>query len=196
MIRVVKTYLSIARRSTVSETAERLMDLAEAHIRNAGYGGFSFRDLAAEIGIKSASVHHHFPTKATMAAAVARRYGDRFLATVARRPNESAGDAISVYRSAFREALHRPGLTSGIGTQLPTQDTGASVGDRRHIMAEIAVELEIARLDPGCGQGLDDIGRDLWWKQRVGAAQDVEHLGFDPREIPAWCRSRARRGAI
>src|ERR1700756_1891507 len=39
----------------LSETAERLMDLAEAHIRNAGYGGFSFRDLAAEIGIKSAS---------------------------------------------------------------------------------------------------------------------------------------------
>jgi hypothetical protein len=31
------------------------MDLAEDHIRNAGYGGFSFRDLAAEIGIKSAS---------------------------------------------------------------------------------------------------------------------------------------------
>jgi len=30
------------------------MDLAEDHIRSAGYGGFSFRDLAAEIGIKSA----------------------------------------------------------------------------------------------------------------------------------------------
>jgi AcrR family transcriptional regulator len=59
----------------VKETAERRMDLAEAHIRSAGYGGFSFRDLAAEIGIKSASVHHHFPTKATMTAAVARRYG-------------------------------------------------------------------------------------------------------------------------
>ena len=55
-------------------TAERLMDLAEARIREAGYGGFSFRDLAAEIGIKSASVHHHFPTKAGMAAAVVRRY--------------------------------------------------------------------------------------------------------------------------
>ena len=55
----------------MSETAERLMDLAEAHIRHRGYGGFSFRELAAEIGIKSASVHHHFPTKAAMAAAVA-----------------------------------------------------------------------------------------------------------------------------
>src|SRR6478752_8675700 len=38
------------------------MDLAESHMRVAGYAGFSFRDLAAEIGIKSASVHHHFPT--------------------------------------------------------------------------------------------------------------------------------------
>jgi AcrR family transcriptional regulator len=67
----------------VNQTAERLMDLAESHMRHAGYGGFSFRDLAAEIGIKSASVHHHFPTKATMAAAVARRYADRFFAKVA-----------------------------------------------------------------------------------------------------------------
>src|SRR5215469_14434070 len=109
MTRVVKTYLSIEMSSTVSETAERLMDLAEAHIRDAGYRGFSFRDLAAEIGIKSASVHHHFPTKAKMAAAVARRYGDRFLAAVAPRPHETGEDAISAYRSAFRKAFERDG---------------------------------------------------------------------------------------
>jgi TetR/AcrR family transcriptional repressor of nem operon len=93
----------------VNETAERLMDLAESHMRNAGYGGFSFRDLAAEIGIKSASVHHHFPTKATMAAAVARRYADRFFAKVPRSPDETADQAIAAYRSAFRAALHRDG---------------------------------------------------------------------------------------
>ena len=39
----------------MNETAERLMDLAEVHLRNAGYAGFSFRDIAAEIGLKSAS---------------------------------------------------------------------------------------------------------------------------------------------
>jgi TetR/AcrR family transcriptional repressor of nem operon len=38
------------------------MDLAESHMRHAGYGGFSFRDLAAEIGIKSASVHRNTKT--------------------------------------------------------------------------------------------------------------------------------------
>ena len=91
------------------ETAERLMDLAERHMRNAGYGGFSFRHLAAEIGIKSASVHHHFPTKATMAAAVARRYADRFFVKVPRRSNETADEAIAAYRSAFKAALDRDG---------------------------------------------------------------------------------------
>ena len=93
----------------MNQTAERLMDLAEGHMRNAGYGGFSFRDLAAEIGIKSASVHHHFPTKATMAAAVARRYADRFFAKVPRNPDETADESIAAYRSAFKSALDQDG---------------------------------------------------------------------------------------
>jgi TetR/AcrR family transcriptional repressor of nem operon len=93
----------------MNETAGRLMDLAEARIRDAGYNGFSFRELAAEIGIKSASVHHHFPTKADMAAAVARRYADRFMEAVSRAQDESADAAISIYRSAFRTALDRDG---------------------------------------------------------------------------------------
>jgi TetR/AcrR family transcriptional repressor of nem operon len=85
------------------------MDLAEARFREGGYAGFSFRDLAAELGIKSASVHHHFPTKAMMAAAVARRYGQRFLDSVARPPDAANDDAVAVYRSAFRAALARDG---------------------------------------------------------------------------------------
>lgn len=90
-------------------TAQRLMDLAEDHIRNAGYSGFSFRDLALEIGIKNASVHHHFPTKTVLAAAVARRYTDRFLTFVADQADSSERDVISIYRSAFRDAFARDG---------------------------------------------------------------------------------------
>src|SRR5712672_2079853 len=93
----------------MNETAQRLMDLAEARIREAGYRGFSFRDLAAEIGIKSASVHHHFPTKAGMAAAVARRYRERFFEIVAPRHDESGDDVVAIYRSAFRSAIVRDG---------------------------------------------------------------------------------------
>src|SRR5260370_10621864 len=93
-IPAVNVYLSVEIGNAMNETAERLMDLAEARIREAGYRGFSFRGLAAKIGIKSASVHHHFPTMAGIAAAVERRYGDRFFGIVARRGDESGGDAI------------------------------------------------------------------------------------------------------
>jgi TetR/AcrR family transcriptional repressor of nem operon len=108
------------------------MDLAETHIRNAGYGGFSFRDLAAEIGIKSASVHYHFPTKATLAAAVARRCADRFFAAVARQPNESAEGAIAAYRATFKAALDRDGLMCLFGV------LGAEAGG---LSPEIASEI-------------------------------------------------------
>jgi len=90
-------------------TAERLMDLAEARIREAGYGGFSFRDLAAEIGNRSASVHYHFPTKAGLAAAVARRYRERFFEIVAPRHDEGADNVVAIYRLAFRSAIERDG---------------------------------------------------------------------------------------
>jgi TetR/AcrR family transcriptional regulator, transcriptional repressor for nem operon len=97
------------------DTARRLLDLAEAHIRNAGYRGFSFRDLAAEAGIKSASVHHHFPTKAKMAAAVAQRYADRFFAMVAPSGNETADDVIAAYRTACAVSLATSGKSCLFG---------------------------------------------------------------------------------
>ena len=39
-----------------------------------GYNGFSYADVAAEIGISKASLHHHFRTKAALGAAIIARY--------------------------------------------------------------------------------------------------------------------------
>jgi TetR/AcrR family transcriptional regulator, transcriptional repressor for nem operon len=155
----------------LNETAERLMDLAEAHIRHRGYGGFSFRELAAEIGIKSASVHHHFPTKATMAAAVAQRYGDRFLPVVAAHPSKSAEDAIAAYRSAFREALDRDGRMCLCGV------LGAEAG-----MLPPDVAGEVLSFFRRC---IDDLSR------RIGGP-DAEARGV-PRhsDVGRWFNARA-----
>lgn len=57
----------------------QILDSAERLARRGGYNGFSFRDVAAEVGVKSASIHYHFPTKADLAVALTERYGDRFI---------------------------------------------------------------------------------------------------------------------
>ncbi|RYY17366.1 MAG: TetR/AcrR family transcriptional regulator [Alphaproteobacteria bacterium] len=59
--------MSANSREAVLQAARRR---AQAH----GYNGLNFRDLAAEVGIKSASLYYYFPSKADLGAAVARRY--------------------------------------------------------------------------------------------------------------------------
>lgn len=93
----------------MSDTANAILDAAEERIRQSGYSGFSFREVAADIGVKSSSVHYHFPTKERLAAAVARRYTDRFLAAVDSELARSGGDIVRAWRQVFREAFHRDG---------------------------------------------------------------------------------------
>ncbi len=53
---------------------EAILNAAENKARLGGYNNFSFRELANEVGIKSASVHYHFPTKADLGAELVKRY--------------------------------------------------------------------------------------------------------------------------
>ncbi|MDC0737595.1 TetR/AcrR family transcriptional regulator [Cognatishimia sp. SS12] len=93
-----------------SDTAEKILDIAERAARQGGYNAFSFRDIAAEIGIKSASVHYHFPTKEALGEALAARYTDRFLAALGS-PTDAAPDVmIRRYIEAFSNALKNDGL--------------------------------------------------------------------------------------
>ncbi|MEL7349195.1 MAG: helix-turn-helix domain-containing protein [Pseudomonadota bacterium] len=85
------------------KTAEKIMAAAERRVRAAGYNGFSFRDLAEDVGIKSASVHHHFPTKEALVAKLAAAYTERFMEAVAEAPAGAA--RIAAYQHAFRASL-------------------------------------------------------------------------------------------
>ncbi|MCW5624135.1 MAG: TetR/AcrR family transcriptional regulator [Burkholderiales bacterium] len=62
-------------RTTVAiNSFESILAAAKKTAQLHGYSGLNFRDLAADVGIKSSSIHYHFPTKADLGAAVARRY--------------------------------------------------------------------------------------------------------------------------
>ncbi|WP_337153625.1 TetR/AcrR family transcriptional regulator [Pseudomonas protegens] len=59
-------------------TRSDLLTSAEILLRTKGYAAFSYADLAEDIGIKKASIHHHFPTKEGMAIAIVESYLFRF----------------------------------------------------------------------------------------------------------------------
>ncbi|KMO13618.1 TetR/AcrR family transcriptional regulator [Methylobacterium platani] len=62
------------------DTRERIMESARLTVQDLGYGGLSFRELAKDVGIKSASIHYYFPTKGDLGEAILRRYVDRYAA--------------------------------------------------------------------------------------------------------------------
>jgi TetR/AcrR family transcriptional regulator, transcriptional repressor for nem operon len=65
-----------------SAKAIEILDAAERRVRSGGFEAVSYRDLAADVGIKAASVHYHFPQKALLGKALLERYTDRLLAAL------------------------------------------------------------------------------------------------------------------
>ena len=77
--------------------------IAQAH----GYNGLNFRDLAEDVGIKAASIYYYFPSKADLAAAVAKRYWENAAAALETLLDESSDPASALrrYPETFRRAL-------------------------------------------------------------------------------------------
>jgi TetR/AcrR family transcriptional repressor of nem operon len=67
----------------------------------------NFRDLATAVGIKAASIHYHFPSKASLGAAVARRYWEDTAAELDAMSNGSVNqdNGLSQYPDIFRRSL-------------------------------------------------------------------------------------------
>ncbi|MEM7499983.1 MAG: TetR/AcrR family transcriptional regulator [Pseudomonadota bacterium] len=103
------------------ETAERILDAAEKRVRRAGYNGFSFRDIAKDVGVKSASVHHHFPTKGALVARLAERYTERFM-TALEAAARTEG-SVPAMRRLFRKSLEDDNRMCLCGMMAAESDT-------------------------------------------------------------------------
>ena len=58
---------------TMGRKAE-IIGLADQLVKSVGYEGFSYADLSAKLGITKASIHHHFPHKEDLGAALCDSY--------------------------------------------------------------------------------------------------------------------------
>lgn len=60
--------------SKSSNTAEDILGSARVLIAAGGYNGFSYADIAEVIGIRKASIHHHFPSKVDLVRSLLSQY--------------------------------------------------------------------------------------------------------------------------
>jgi TetR/AcrR family transcriptional regulator, transcriptional repressor for nem operon len=60
------------------DTATQILDVAERLAQVRGFNGFSYADIAAELGITKAALHYHFASKADLGQALIGRYAARF----------------------------------------------------------------------------------------------------------------------
>jgi len=100
---------SIATRQTPvpTSTAQRILDVAEQLVQSRGYNGFSYANIASELGITKASLHYHFAGKAELGEALIERYSARFTEALEGidGTNSGAGEKLNAYTSLYAEVL-------------------------------------------------------------------------------------------
>ncbi len=76
--------MSLQMPQDISQTAKKILQKAQVLLQERGYQFLSFQDLADAVGIRKASVHHHFKTKEDLARSMVLDYSARLEAWQAR----------------------------------------------------------------------------------------------------------------
>lgn len=95
---------------TDTSTAAQILDVAERLVQERGFNGFSYADVAAELGLTKAALHYHFPGKAELGEALIERYAMRFNDALAALDADRGLDAVAkleayaqLYAEVFRD---------------------------------------------------------------------------------------------
>jgi TetR/AcrR family transcriptional regulator, transcriptional repressor for nem operon len=96
-----------SRNIPTTAAATAILDVAEQLAQTRGYNGFSYADVAAELGITKASIHYHFPSKAELGRALIERYRGAFGAALdaidqqAKQPHKKLKQYVGLYDSVL-----------------------------------------------------------------------------------------------
>src|SRR5512139_728701 len=147
-----------------TNTKRAIMDLAESFLQDKGFNGFSYAHIAAELGVKNAAIHYHFPSKEELICAVIQRYRDRFQLWInnSRIKNLSPQEKLDWFFSISTDAR----------------------ADNGKICLAGSLETEFNSLPPSVREQTESLAREmLAWLQTTlteGREAGVFHFGGDP----------------
>jgi TetR/AcrR family transcriptional repressor of nem operon len=69
--------------NNTNTTYDKILDSARTLIITGGFNGFSYADIAEAVGIRKASIHHHFPSKVDLVRTLLLLYREQLKAGIA-----------------------------------------------------------------------------------------------------------------
>ena len=121
-----------------SNTKEQILDVADELVATRGFDNLSYADIAHRLGIRTASVHHHFPRKQDLGLAFIRRLRDR----LRRELHEIGSSSLGALEQLDRFfATGRRALESHLGATCPM---ASLLADYTLISEEMRRELAMA----------------------------------------------------
>lgn len=165
------------------------MDFAELTARSRGFDGFSYADMAAAVGIRKASVHYHFPTKANLSEALVERYQAGLQHRLAEidAAHPTAGARLEALIALYRAALHDGQtvclcIAFSISRESLSETVIAGVGAIRAMLIRwIAATFELGRRDGS----ISAVNRSAQEAHATLAMLEGAHLAARAEEAPA-----------
>lgn len=105
-------------------TREQIVQEADRLIRTVGYNAFSFQDISRTIGIKTASIHYHFPSKSDLGAAVVDRHIELVEAFIRNQEGKPEPEQIHAFIGIYENLLptNRVCMVGSLGADFITLD--------------------------------------------------------------------------
>jgi len=85
----------------INETMSAILDVAQDLLQTRGYNGFSIKDLAHRVDIRTSSIHYYFPTKADLCRALISRHRQRVACVLAEIDEQSRDPRTKLERFAY-----------------------------------------------------------------------------------------------
>jgi TetR/AcrR family transcriptional repressor of nem operon len=86
-------------------TATQILDVAERLVQERGFNGFSYADIARELGVTKAALHYHFASKAELGDALIDRYAERFFEALGAADGREAPQQLRGYAQLYADVF-------------------------------------------------------------------------------------------
>jgi TetR/AcrR family transcriptional repressor of nem operon len=127
--------------TTPSNTFFDILSCARSLIIAGGYNGFSYADISESVGIRKASIHHHFPTKVDLVRTLVSQYRQEAEAGIAHieRVSPSPADQLRAYTGYWEgcigDATKGYCVCALLATQIPVLPQDIVLEVRAHFRA-------------------------------------------------------------